>query len=68
MIADVEHGLGFVKKAIWDRFYDFFYVFSPKNWRKDWRFLLKTKLNYAKICITLVSEKNANFFTENWHK
>jgi hypothetical protein len=31
--------------------------------------LLKTKLNYAKyLIITLVLEKNANFFTENCQK
>jgi hypothetical protein len=26
-----------------------FKIFSPKNWQKNWRFRLKTKLNYAKI-------------------
>jgi hypothetical protein len=37
-------------------------IFSPKNRRQNWRFLLKTKLNYANILIiTLVFEKNANF-------
>jgi hypothetical protein len=38
--------------------------------RKNWRFLLKTKLH--KLCqnwnITLVFEKNANLFAENWQK
>jgi hypothetical protein len=24
-------------------------IFSPKNFAKNWRFLLKAKLNYAKI-------------------
>jgi hypothetical protein len=40
-----------------------FYIFSLKNFAEKWRFLLKTKLNYAKNwIITLVFEKNANFF------
>jgi hypothetical protein len=26
-----------------------FYIFSPKISAKNWRFLLKTKLNYAKF-------------------
>jgi hypothetical protein len=38
-----------------------FYIFSPTKSLKVWRFLLKTKLNYAKnFIITLVLEKNAN--------
>jgi hypothetical protein len=39
-------------------------IFWQKNLRKNWRFRLKTKLNYSKIgvCITLVFGKNANFF------
>jgi hypothetical protein len=32
-----------------DRCYDFLNIFAEKIWRKKWRFLLKTKPNYAKI-------------------
>jgi hypothetical protein len=48
----------------------FFKDFRRKIQRKKWRFWLKTKL--CKLCkiliITLVFEKNANFFAENWGK
>jgi hypothetical protein len=44
-------------------------MFSPKNLAKKWRFLLKLLLGFAKIVIiTLVFEKNANFFAENCRK
>jgi hypothetical protein len=47
----------------------FFKHFRRKIQRKNWRFLLETKLNYAKSnIITLVFEKNANFFAENCQK
>jgi hypothetical protein len=47
----------------------FFKYFRRKVWRKYWRFLLKLLLVFAKIVIiTLVFEKNANFFAENWQK
>jgi hypothetical protein len=46
-----------------------FKIFSPKNSAKKLAFLTQ---NQAKICkiliITLVFEKNANFFAENWQK
>jgi fructoselysine-6-P-deglycase FrlB-like protein len=46
-----------------------FKIFSPKKISKNWRFLTQ---NQAKLCkiliITLVCEKNANFFAENWQK
>jgi hypothetical protein len=29
-----------------------FKILSPKIWRKNWRFLLQTKLNYAIVIIT----------------
>jgi hypothetical protein len=46
-----------------------FLIFSPKNLAKNWRFLLKLLLVFAKIVIlTLVFEKNANFFAENCQK
>jgi hypothetical protein len=43
-----------------------FKIFSPKNWR----FWLKTKLNYVfkNFIITLVFEKNANFFRQKLSK
>jgi hypothetical protein len=47
----------------------FLKIFSPKNSAKKWRFFTQNK---AKICeiliITLVFEKNANFFAENCRK
>jgi hypothetical protein len=44
-------------------------IFSPKNWRNFFYvFRLRTKLNYEKMIITLVFEKNAKFFAENWRK
>jgi hypothetical protein len=44
-------------------------IFSPKKISKNWLFSLITKLNYVKVLIiTLVFEKNANFFGENWQK
>jgi hypothetical protein len=52
-----------------DRCYDFLKIFSPKNSAKKLAFLTQNK---AKICnifiITLVFEKNANFFAENCKK
>jgi hypothetical protein len=46
-----------------------FLIFSPKNSAKNWRFWTQIK---AKLCqmliITLVFEKNANFFDENCQK
>jgi hypothetical protein len=46
-----------------------FSIFLPKKSAKKWSFWLKTKLNYAKILIiTLVFEKNANFFAKNGQK
>jgi hypothetical protein len=32
-----------------DRCYDFAKIFAKKIRRKNWRFLLKTKLNYSKF-------------------
>jgi hypothetical protein len=44
-------------------------IFSPKNFAKRLAFFAQNK---AKLCknyiITLVFEKNANFFAENWQK
>jgi hypothetical protein len=43
-----------------------FKYFRRKIKRKNWRFLLKLLLFFAKIVIiTLVFDKNANFFAEN---
>jgi hypothetical protein len=47
----------------------FLKYFRRKIWQKYWRFLLKLQLVFAKILIiTLVFEKNANFFAENLQK
>jgi hypothetical protein len=46
-----------------------FIIFSPKNSAKKLAFLTQNKAKLCKIwIITLVFEKNANFFTENWQK
>jgi hypothetical protein len=47
----------------------FFKYFRRKIQWSNWRFWLKTKLNYAKhLIMTLVFEKNAYFFAENCQK
>jgi hypothetical protein len=52
-----------------DQIDDFLIYFRRKIQIKNWRFLLKTKLNFEKnMIITLVFKKNANFFAENWEK
>jgi hypothetical protein len=46
-----------------------FKIFSMKNLAKILAFLFKLLLVFAKIVIiTLVFEKNANFFAEKWQK
>jgi hypothetical protein len=48
-----------------DRCYDL-NIFAKKFGEKNWRFLLKLQLVFCKnLIITLVFEKNANFFAEN---
>jgi hypothetical protein len=42
--------------GIRDRYYDFVNIFAKENQRKNWRFLLETKLNYEKI------DHNISFF------
>jgi hypothetical protein len=51
----------------WDRCYDFLRYFRRKiQPKKNWRFWFKNKAKLCKIVIiTLVFEKNANFFAEN---
>jgi hypothetical protein len=42
-------------------------IFSPKKIAKKLAFLTQNKAKLCKILIiTLVFEKNANFFAENW--
>jgi hypothetical protein len=44
-------------------------IFSPKNSAKKFAFLTRNKAKLCKILIiTLVFEKNANFFAENCQK
>jgi hypothetical protein len=44
-------------------------IFLPKNLAKKLHFLLKLMLVFFKnLIITLVLEKNANIFAENWQK
>jgi hypothetical protein len=46
-----------------------FFKFSPKNLARKLAFLTQTKGKLCKILIiTLVFEKNANLFAENWLK
>jgi hypothetical protein len=46
-----------------------FKIFSPKNSAEKRRFLTQNKGKLGKILIiTLVFEKNAKFFAENWRK
>jgi hypothetical protein len=46
-----------------------FKIFSPKNSAKKLTFLTQNKAKFCKILIiTLVFEKNANFFAENCQK
>jgi hypothetical protein len=60
----------FFHKLVWDRCYDFRYIyFCRKIWRKQWRLFAQTTASFCKkLIITLVFEKNANFFAENWQK
>jgi hypothetical protein len=50
-----------------DRCYDF-KIFPPKKNCEKLAFLTQNKAKLCKIFITLVFEKNTNFFTENWQK
>jgi hypothetical protein len=43
-------------------------IFSPKNLAKKMAFLTQNKAKFKKMIITLVFEKNANFFAKNWEK
>jgi hypothetical protein len=46
-----------------------FLIFSPKISAKKLAFLTQNKAKLCKILIiTLVFDKNANFFAENWRK
>jgi hypothetical protein len=47
---------------------DFLNIFAEKFGEKIGVFLHKTKQNLKKLIITLVFEKNANFFAEDWQK
>jgi hypothetical protein len=51
----------------WDRCYDSLNIFAEKFGDQIGVFLFKTKLNYVckKLIITLVFEKNNNFFDDN---
>jgi hypothetical protein len=44
-------------------------IFAEKFGRKYWRFFAQTTASFCKnVIITLVFEKNANFFAENGQK
>jgi hypothetical protein len=52
----------------WDRCYDFWNIFA-KNFGENIGILTQNKAKLCKILIiTLVFEKTANFFAENWQK
>jgi hypothetical protein len=45
----------------------FFQIFSPKNLARILPFFAQTTARFCKqLIITLVFEKNGNFFAENW--
>jgi hypothetical protein len=59
----------FTKKKSRDRCYDFLNIFLQKNFAKKLTFFVQNKAYLCKNwIITLVFEKNANFFAENWQK
>jgi hypothetical protein len=44
-----------------------FKIFSPKNLAKILAFLAQTTASFCKnLIVTLVFEKNSNYFAENW--
>jgi hypothetical protein len=44
-------------------------IFSPKHLAKKLAFFAQTTASFCKhLIVTLVFEKNANFFAENWQK
>jgi hypothetical protein len=44
-------------------------IFSPKNLAKILAFFAQTTASFCKnMIVTLLVEKNANFFAENWQK
>jgi hypothetical protein len=62
--SDMERG-----GKIWDRCYDFLKNICRKIRPKKLAFFTQNKANFLKnSIITLVFEKNANFFAENWQK
>jgi hypothetical protein len=52
----------------WDQCYDFLNIFAEKFSEKISVFDSKQSQILKKLIITLVFEKNANFFAENWQK
>jgi hypothetical protein len=55
--------------STWERCYNFKNIFAEKISENIGVFFIKLLLVFAKIVIiTLVFEKNANFFAKNWHK
>jgi hypothetical protein len=59
----------FGRIVAWDRCYDFLNIFAEIFGENIGTFLLKLLLVFAKkLTITLVFEKNANCFAENWQK
>jgi hypothetical protein len=58
-------------RSVGDRVTDvmIFKIFSPENLAKILAFFAQTTVRFCKnMIITLVFEKNANFFDENWQK
>jgi hypothetical protein len=61
-VVDKERIIGKSGGPSRDRCYDFKNIFADKILRKNWRFLLKTKLNFEKkMIITLVFKKTSIF-------
>jgi hypothetical protein len=60
----VEVGEPCFGRLAWDRCYDFFKYFRPKFSNKNWRFFAQTTASFCKnLIMTLILEKNANFFS-----
>jgi hypothetical protein len=60
-MQNFDHNIGFLRKTP---------IFSPKNFcEKIGIFVTQNKGKLCKnLIVTLVFEKNANFFAENWQK
>jgi hypothetical protein len=72
LLHAVSTGLGSTRTSVtnsWDRCYDFENIFAEKFSENIGVFCSNYSLFFGKkLIITLVFEKNANFFAEKWQK